>query len=175
MSTLESKTIFNGRIITLNLETVCLPNNQVDDLEIIHHPGGTAILALNNKKEACVLRQYRHAMKEWVWELPAGVLEKDDKSRLHRAKQELQEESGCSASDWIELGYIQSSPGVFTEKVYLYLAMDLTIGEPSFEHGEVIEIHWLPFNELFESAMTGKINDAKTCIAIFRAAKILNL
>jgi len=175
MSILESETIFNGRIITLNQEKVRLPNNQVDDLEIIHHPGGAAILALNDKQEVCVLRQYRHAMKEWVWELPAGVLEKDDKSRLHRAKQELLEESGCTANDWKELGYIQSSPGVFTEKVYLYLATDLTVGEPSFEHGEVIEVHWLPFNELLESATTGKISDAKTCVAIFRAAKILNL
>jgi len=175
MSILESKTIFTGRVITLNQEKVRLPNNSVDDLEIIYHPGGAAIIAVNDKNEVCLLRQYRHAMKDWIWEIPAGILEKDDGSNLQRAKNELQEESGCIASQWQELGFIQSSPGVFTEQVYLYLATGLTIGEQQLEHGEVLEVHWVSYSEALRQVYDGVINDAKTCVALFRAAKILNL
>ena len=170
MSILESKTIFNGRIITLNQEKVRLPNNAVDDLEIIHHPGGTAIVAINGNREVCLLRQYRHAMKDWVWEIPAGILEKNDKNRLNRAKQELIEEAGCSAKKWSELGHIQSSPGVFTEKVYLYLAQDLEQGNQQLERGEVIEVHWIALNDAIEQVYQGVISDAKSCVAILRAA-----
>ena len=175
MSILESKTIFTGRIITLNQEKVCLPDNSIDDLEIIHHPGGTAIIAVNEKMEVCLLRQYRHAMQEWVWELPAGVLEKNDHQLLDRAKKELQEEAGCTAINWHKLGFVQSSPGVFTEKVYLFLASGLSHGDQQLEHGEVLEVHWLPFTDAITQVHEGIINDAKTCIALFRAAKHLNI
>ena len=170
MTILESKTVFKGRIITLNQEKVKLPNNAVDDLEIIHHPGGTAIVAINHKNEVCLLKQYRHAMKDWVWEIPAGILESNDNNRLNRAKAELQEESGCTAERWTELGFIQSSPGVFTEKVYLFLAENLEQGEQQLEHGEVIEVHWIPLEEAIEQVHQGMINDAKSCVAILRAA-----
>lgn len=173
MSILETKEIFTGRIITLNQEKVRLPNGAVDELEIIHHPGGTAIVAVNTNQEVCLLRQYRHAMKEWIWEIPAGILEQDDLTSLQRAQQELKEESGCIANNWTALGFIQSSPGVFTEKVYLYLASGLTLGEQQLEHGEVLEVHWLALNEAIEKVYDGVINDAKTCIGLMRASKIL--
>ena len=175
MSILESKTIFSGRIITLNQEKVRLPDNSIDNLEIIHHPGGTAIIAVKTNHEVCLLRQYRHAMQDWVWEIPAGVLEDNDSNPLQRAKKELQEESGYSARQWRELGLVQSSPGVFTEKVYLYLAEDLTLGEQQLENGEVLEVHWLPFDEAIKQVHSGVINDGKTCVALFRAANFLNI
>ena len=174
MSILEIVKIFTGRIVTLNQEKVRLPDGTVDDLEIIHHPGGTAIVAVNNNNEVCLLRQYRHAMQDWVWEIPAGILETDDNNPLQRAKKELQEESGCTAEKWCELGKVQSSPGVFTEVVHLFLAQELAVGEQQLEHGEVLEVHWLPLSEAIRQVHDGIINDAKTCVALFRAAKKLN-
>ncbi len=174
MTVIESKKIFSGRIITLKQEKVRLPNNTVDELEIVHHPGGAAIVAVNENTEVCLLRQYRHAMKDWVWEIPAGILESNDLNPLHRAKAELREESGCMAKHWQALGLIQSSPGVFTEKVYLFLATELALGKQQLEHGEVLEVHWLPLQDAIEQVHDGIINDAKTCIGLFRAAKILN-
>ncbi len=174
MAILESRTIFTGRIIKLNQEKVRLPDNTVDDLEIIYHPGGAAIVAVNNKNEVCLLRQYRHAMRDWVWEIPAGILEQNDGSPIKRAQQELQEESGCTAIHWVELGNIQTSPGVFTEKIYLFLATELSYGKQELEYGEVIEVHWVDFTKALQQAQDGEITDAKTCIALFRAAKFVD-
>jgi len=174
MPVLESKTIFTGKIIKLTQEKVCLPDNTVDDLEIIYHPGGAAIVAVNNNKQVCLLRQYRHAMRDWVWEIPAGILESNDVSPMKRAQQELQEESGCTATQWIELGEMQSSPGILTEKVYLFLAKELGYGEQNLEQGEVLEVHWVDFNKALQQVQEGELKDAKTCIALFRAAKFMD-
>ena len=175
MSILESKTIFSGRVVKLNQEKVCMPDNSVSDLEIVYHRGGAAIVAINKNNEVCLLRQYRHAVREWVWEIPAGILEENDDSVLLRAQAELQEETGCTAQQWNELGIIHSSPGVFTEKVHLFLAADLTLGEQQLEEGEVLEVHWVAFSKALAQIHDGTINDAKSCIALFRAAKLLNL
>ena len=82
MSILETEIIFSGKIIQVNKEKVRLPDNTVSDLEIIYHRGGAAIVAINEKNEICILRQYRHAVREWIWEIPAGMLETDDESIL---------------------------------------------------------------------------------------------
>ncbi|VAW97328.1 hypothetical protein MNBD_GAMMA23-1822 [hydrothermal vent metagenome] len=174
MTVLESKTIFTGRIIKLSQEKVCLPDNTVDDLEIIYHPGGAAIVAVNYNHEVCLLRQYRHAMRDWVWEIPAGILEPNDGSPMERAQQELREESGCTAKRWVELGEMQTSPGIFTEKVHLFLATELSYGKQNLEQGEVIEVHWLDFRKALLQAQNGEINDAKTCIALFRSTKFID-
>jgi len=175
MSILKTKTVFSGRIITLNQERVCLPDNSVSDLEIVYHRGGAAIVAVNENNEVCLLRQYRHAVRDWVWEIPAGILEEHDTSVLFRAQAELQEETGCTALQWSELGIVHSSPGVFTEKIHLFFATELTLGEQRLEEGEVLEVHWIPFADALVQIYNGTINDAKTCIALFRAAKRLNL
>ncbi len=174
MTTLESRTIFTGRVIKLNQEKVRLPDNTVDDLEIVYHPGGAAIVAVNNNNQVCLLHQYRHAVGDWVWEIPAGMLEQDDSYPVKRAQQELQEESGCTAKQWIDLGNIQTSPGIFTEKVYLFLATEISYGEQRLEQGEVIEVRWVDFSKALQQAQDGKITDAKTCIALFRAARFIN-
>ena len=175
MSILETEIIFSGKIIQVNKEKVRLPDNTVSDLEIIYHRGGAAIVAINEKHEICILRQYRHAVREWIWEIPAGMLEENDESILKRAQAELKEETGCQAVHWSELGIVQSSPGVFTEKVHLFLASNLTVGEQQLEQGEVLEVHWIPIKMAIAQIHDGIINDAKTCIALFRAAKMLNI
>lgn len=161
-------TVFTGRIIRLTLERVTLPNARALDMEIVHHPGGAAVVALDAGHRVALLRQYRHAVGGWVWELPAGKLDPGEAPAL-TARRELLEETGVSATQWSALGNVISSPGVFTERVHLFLAQDLSLADAQPEEHEVFELHWLPLEMALERAATGEFNDAKTVCGLFRA------
>ncbi|MFI4868971.1 MAG: NUDIX hydrolase [Steroidobacterales bacterium] len=166
------RTVFRGRVITVNVETVRLPNGHVTDLEIIHHPGGAAIVAVDAAARVCLIRQYRHAAGGWVWELPAGKLEPREPP-LETARRELREEAGTTAQTWLSLGNYVSSPGVFTEIVHLYLARDLESANMSHEAGELIEVHWIDLEHACARALHGDINDGKTALGLLRARSAL--
>ncbi|MGH8255867.1 MAG: NUDIX hydrolase [Steroidobacteraceae bacterium] len=172
MDILNVRTVFRGRILIVNVETVRLPNGHVSDLEIIHHPGGAAIVAVDAERRVCLLRQYRHAVGEWIWELPAGKLEPREPP-LDTARRELTEEAGISARSWQGLGSYVSSPGVFTEIVRLYMALELDSVTMAHEPGELIEVHWLDLEEACARAETGDINDGKTALGLLRARRAL--
>jgi 8-oxo-dGTP pyrophosphatase MutT (NUDIX family) len=161
--------VFSGRIIEVNIERVELPNGATASLEIIRHPGGAAVLALDADNRACLLRQFRHAAGGWVWELPAGKIDNREPP-LDTARRELEEEAGMKAGSWESLGDYLSSPGVFTEVVHLYLATQLTALAQQPEEHEVFEVHWLPFAEVLEMARSGELRDGKSLVAVFRAA-----
>lgn len=164
--------MFQGRIIRVNLETVRLPNGHVSELEIIHHPGGAAVVAVDADNRVCLLRQYRHAAGGWVWELPAGKLEPQEPPLL-TAQRELVEEAGCGAQSWRALGAYVSSPGVFTEIVHLYLAQGLDSVKMALEEGELIEVHWFSLPEACRRAEEGEITDGKTVVGLLRARAAL--
>jgi 8-oxo-dGTP pyrophosphatase MutT (NUDIX family) len=147
-----------------------LPNGSTAELEIMHHPGGAAVVALDGAGHVCLLRQYRHAVGGWLWELPAGKLDNNE-APLLCAQRELEEEAGMRAADWQSLGKIVSSPGVFTEVIHLYCARTLTAVPTRPEEHEVIEVHWLPWAEALRMAQTGEIEDAKTLAGLLRALK----
>ena len=172
MSVENVRTVFRGRVITVNVETVRLPNGHVTDLEIIHHPGGAAIVAIDAAGRVCLIRQFRHAAGGWVWELPAGKLEPHEPA-LQTAQRELSEEAGTSAQNWQSLGVIVSSPGVFTEIVHLYLALELDCAKMAHEAGELIEVHWIPLEDACARALHGDINDGKTALGLLRARSVL--
>ena len=164
------RTIYRGRVIELTLESVRLPNGAQAELEIIHHPGGAAIVAVDDAHRICLLRQFRHAAGGYILELPAGKIDNREPP-LQTAQRELEEEAGRRADRWDSLGHYVSSPGVFTEVVHLYLARDLSAAEAAPEEHEVFEIHWTPLREAVEMATTGKISDGKSLVAIFRTAQ----
>jgi ADP-ribose pyrophosphatase len=164
--------VFRGRIIDVGLEAVRLPTGQEVQLEIIRHPGGAAVVALDQDDRVCLLRQYRHAGGGWLWELPAGKLDSGE-APFSTAVRELAEEAGIQAGAWVPLGRMLSSPGVFTEIIHLYLGRDLTPLPHSHEGDEVIEIHWLDFQRALAWCLDGTIEDAKTLVGIFRAAILL--
>ena len=165
--------VYEGKVIDVSLEEVRLPNGVTTELEVIGHPGGAAVVALNERGEVCLLRQYRHVVGGWLWELPAGKIDHREPP-LATAKRELEEEAGVRAACWSSLGRMVSSPGVFCERVYLYLAEKLTLVTPRTEVDEVIEVHWVPFAQALaraEASSPGEteIWDAKSALAILRA------
>jgi ADP-ribose pyrophosphatase len=159
---------FTGRLISVTTEEVTLPNGQRTVLEIVHHPGGAAAVALDERRRVCLLRQYRHVAGGWLWELPAGKLEPNEPP-LKTAQRELAEEAGVRARQWRSLGTCLSSPGVFTERLHLYLATAIELVATAHERSEVIEIHWLPLEAACVWALDGTINDCKSAIGLLRA------
>lgn len=169
---LKREPIFKGRVIDVARETVELPNGRQVELEIIRHPGGAAVVALDAERRVCLLRQFRHAGDGWLWELPAGKLDPGE-GPFATAVRELAEEAGVTAGDWFGLGFMHSSPGVFTEVIHLWLARDLAMQAHAQESDEVIEVHWLPLTQALDWCADGTITDAKTLIGLYRAEAAL--
>jgi 8-oxo-dGTP pyrophosphatase MutT (NUDIX family) len=163
---------FTGRVVRVTTDEVVLPNGHRALLEVVHHPGGAAAVALDGGGQVCLLRQYRYVVDGWLWELPAGKLEPGEPP-LVTAQRELIEEAGVSARDWESLGTCVSSPGVFTERLHLYLASGITPARAAQEHAEVIEIHWVPLAEACRWAIDGTITDCKTALGLLRAREAL--
>lgn len=163
---------YQGRVVDVVSEEVRLPNQAVVRLDIVRHPGGAAAVALDARGRVCLLRQYRHVAGGWLWELPAGKLDPGESPRA-TVERELAEEAGMAAADWVSLGRMHSSPGVFTEVIHLFLARNLSPRETAHEHGELIEVHWVAFATALKHCQSGEITDAKTLIGLFRAAALL--
>lgn len=164
--------VFEGRIVSLSQETARLPNGKRMEIDVVHHPGGAAVVAIDKKNRVCLLRQYRPVFDEWIWELPAGKLDHGEPP-LITAQRELIEEAGVTAVNWIPLGGIVSSPGVFTETVHLFLARDLSRTATANEEHELIEVHWVPLAKAIERASAGDIKDSKTVAGLFRAGRYI--
>ncbi|HYM42026.1 MAG TPA: NUDIX hydrolase [Steroidobacteraceae bacterium] len=165
----ESQTLhFTGRVIGVTTDEVLLPNGHRATLEVVHHPGGAAAVAVDAGRRVCLLRQYRYVADGWLWELPAGKLEPRELP-LATAQRELAEEAGLRARDWRALGTCFSSPGVFTEVLHLFLATGIAAAAAAHERAEVIEVHWLPFETACGWALDGTITDSKTVIGLLRA------
>jgi 8-oxo-dGTP pyrophosphatase MutT (NUDIX family) len=166
----EVTPIYSGRVLTLNLERVRLPNGVTAELEIAHHPGGAAIVALDVDQQICLLHQYRHAAGGWIWELPAGKIDNREPP-LQTAQRELREEAGMHAANWASLGDYLSSPGVFTEVIHLYLATELTAVAAAPDTDEVLRVEWRPLKAALAMAKSGEIRDGKSLVGLFRAAE----
>lgn len=169
----EKQTVhFRGRVITVTTDETVLPNGHRAELEVVHHPGGAAAVAIDGQQRVCLLRQYRYVADGWLWELPAGKLEPGEPP-LTTAQRELIEEAGVAASSWQPLlGYF-SSPGVFAEILHLFLARDLRPAPVAHERSEVIEIHWIDFAQALTWVLSGQIRDGKTALGLMLAREAL--
>ena len=161
----KPREIFQGRIIRLTQQQITLPNGHQMEMEIVHHPGGVGVLALDAQQRLCLLRQYRCLTGEWIWEIPAGKIDHPE-STLTTAQRELREEAGLTATEFIPLGKTISSPGIFTEVVHLYLASVLQPVAQAHEPGELIEVHWIELVTVHEWIANGTIYDAKTIVGV---------
>lgn len=169
--TLSSECVYDGRIIKVCRDEIELSTGRKSFREVVHHSGGVVILAFKDENTLLFVKQFRYPLKQTLLELPAGKLEKGENPDL-AAKRELEEETGYRAENWQPLGYIFTSAGYSTEKLYLYKASKLEfIGEHPDE-GEILKILEFNINDVYKMIETGEINDAKTLCAILRGLKL---
>ena len=165
--------IYSGKILDLDKATVILPNGNEAFREIIVHKGAAAILPINDKGEAAMVRQYRAALGEVTLEIPAGKLDSLSEDPLDCAVRELREETGLSAENMRLLVRMLPAIGYSNEVISVYLATGLSQSQASPDDDEFINLNWIPFGELFEAAMAGEITDSKTLTAILMAKELL--
>ena len=167
---LSSRQIFKGRAVQLDVDRVRLPNDKEADLEVIHHPGATAIVPLLPDGDVLMIRQYRYTTGGWLLEIPAGTLNSGEDPE-DCARRETEEEVGHRPADLRPLGWVWTSPGFLDEKIWLYLATGLEQTKQSMDEDEVLEIERVPFREAVDKALKGEIHDVKSALALLRAAQ----
>ena len=170
--TLSSEQIFDGRLLKVYRDQVELSDGGTSVREFVHHPGGVAAVALDGEGNVYLERQFRYPYRKVVTEIPAGKLEPGE-DPFPAIQRELKEEIGAEAGRWDALGCIMPSVGYTDEMLYLYLARDLTFGDTRLDEDEFLEPFKLPFAEALSQAADGRINDAKTLSALFRADKLI--
>ena len=166
----RSATLHTGRIFSLVNENYTLDNGVTSDMDFIQHPGAAAMVPMLNKQEIVLIKQYRHAIREFIWEIPAGTLDAGE-SPLNCARRELVEETGYSASDWHQLGSITPLPGCSDERIHIFLALDLKPTEQNLDDDEMLKVHQVKFKEALQMIWKGEINDGKTISGLFMALK----
>ncbi|MCB7514251.1 MAG: NUDIX hydrolase [Candidatus Pseudoscilispira sp.] len=173
---LSGRTVYHGRIVDIHMDEVRLPNGKTSQREVVEHPGGVVILPLDERMQIITVTQYRYAMGTAMTELPAGKLERGERSDpASAALRELHEEIGAVPGSFVPLGVLHSSPGIFTETLYLYLARDLTFVAPEPDEDEFLRIERVPFDTMVQRIMDGEITDAKTVAAVLKAKVRLHL
>lgn len=172
--TLASKTLFEGHIVHLMLDEAELPNGKPCTREVVEHPGGVAILPLDENGNVTLVRQYRYPYHMVVTELPAGKLERGEDHRL-AALRELEEEVGAACDELTYMGCLYASPGFCTETLHMYLARGLRWGDCHPDEDEFLERLEVPFSTLVEQIMNNQISDAKTVAAVLKAKVLLGL
>lgn len=172
--TLSSEKIFDGRILHIRRDTVLLPNGHQSTREVVDHPGGVGILALDDQNRVLIVSQFRYPYKEVLREIPAGKLEYgEDPSEA--AVRELREETGAVAGSFQSLGELYPSPGYCGEIIRMYLARELSFGDTDPDEDEFLGLERVPFSQLVEQVLSGEIKDAKTIAAVLKAKLLLGL
>lgn len=165
--TVTSQPIFKGRVISLKVDEVTLPNGKLAKREIINHPGAVAVIAITDDGKLLVVEQYRKALERSIIEIPAGKLEPGEQPEV-TARRELEEETGYACG---ELTYIQTfatSPGFADEVIHLYVARELTLLDESaaLDDDEFVELLAVTLEEAEQMMADGRIYDAKTAFAV---------
>jgi len=175
---LDSRRVYTGRVVRLDVDTVRFPDGSTGQLELIRHPGAAAIVPCASDPPGAdptilLIRQFRYATGGQLWEIPAGTLDAGEDPEAC-ARRELMEETGVTAARLQRLTSIWTTPGFTNEVIHLYLATGLTTGEPSRERDEFIEVVPQPLSRVLALIREGEIRDAKTVVAIlYMAAFVL--
>jgi ADP-ribose pyrophosphatase len=158
----------------MSSETLRYANGREHELDFVRHPGAAAVVAVDEFGRACFVRQYRHGIGDFLWEIPAGKLDSGEAPDAC-AVRELKEETGVTARTLTPLGVFLPAPGIFTEVIHLYLARGLNVGTPAPDADEELELQWLPLDTAIDKVRRGEWNDGKTALGLLRAQFHLQL
>ena len=162
----KTTTLYTGKIFDVVLEKVTLPNGAVKDREIVRHPGAAAMVPLLDDGRVVLIKQYRHAVGEFVWEIPAGTLEPEE-APMACARRELVEETGYEAANLEKLTEILPAPGYTDEHIHIFLATGLQAVDQRLEDDEVLELQPTVLETALAMVAQGEIRDAKTIAGLF--------
>jgi ADP-ribose pyrophosphatase len=163
----ESKLAYQTKFIQVRHDVIQVPGKETHHWDVVLHPGGVAIIAIDEQKRVVLVEQWRRAIERITLELPAGLIDPNE-SLESCAQRELQEEAGVKAGKLQYLGGYFSSPGVFTEYIHLFLATKLTPNQLYADDTDGIDVHFIPFDEALEMIKNGTICDAKTALGILK-------
>jgi ADP-ribose pyrophosphatase len=174
VTTLESRRIYTGRVLNLDIDRVRFPDGSVGELEMIRHSGASAVVPFlsdpaGNDPQLLLIKQYRYAANGFLYELPAGRLDPGE-DPASCARRELREETGCSAERVEFLYTMYSTPGFTDERIHLFMATGLTTGDTGHESDEFLTVEAFPLSRALEMIRDGMIKDAKTALGILYAA-----
>jgi ADP-ribose pyrophosphatase len=170
----STRRAYTGRVISLDVDTVRFPNGSVGELEMVRHPGASAVVPFlsdpaGDDPHVLLIRQYRYAAEAFLYELPAGRLDEGE-DPADCARRELQEETGCTAERVVPLVTIFTTPGFTDERIHLFMATGLTNGETAHEADEFLTVETMPLSRALAMVQRGEIQDAKTALGLLYAA-----
>ncbi|MDQ6871171.1 MAG: NUDIX hydrolase [Gemmatimonadota bacterium] len=171
---IKSRRAYTGKVISLDVDTVRFPDGSVGDLEMVRHPGASAVVPFlsdpaGEDPQVLLIRQYRYAAEGYLYEIPAGRLNPGENPR-DCALRELKEETGCSAEHAEALFTMYTTPGFTDEKIHLFMATGLTSGETKHEADEFLELQPMPLSRALQMIQAGEIQDSKTALGLLFAA-----
>ena len=169
--TLNSEVIYEGRIITVHVDDVELPDGTKAKREVVEHSGGVCVAALTDNDELLFVRQFRYPHKRELLELPAGKLEKGE-NPLEAGIRELEEECGVIAEKVFSLGTVYPTVAYCSEIIHLYGATGLRKTEQHLDMGEFLSVERKPLDEAVRMVMNGEISDSKTVALVLKIAKL---
>ncbi len=174
---ISSQRVYTGKIVSLDVDEVRYPNGSTGKLEMIRHPGASAVVPLSGDEsdpKVVLIRQYRYAASGFLYEIPAGRLDPGE-SPEECARRELREETGYTARHLEELTTIYTTPGFTDERIHLFLAREIAEGQSAVEEDEILDIELVPLSRAIEMVEAGEIVDAKTSLALLLTGRQLNL
>ncbi len=167
-TTKDSKTVYNGKIFNVKLDTAILEDNSEATREYIIHNGGVCILPFTDKGEVIMVRQFRYPFSQVLLEVPAGKLNKGE-DHQEAGRRELLEETGATASEFEYIGEIYPIPAYTTEIIHMYTARGLSFSKQQLDSDEFLDVVKIPFEKAVEMVINNEITDAKTQIAVMKA------
>lgn len=170
--TLSSKDIFNGKVLHVIHDEVALPDGKHTMREVVRHPGGVCVAAIDSDNNLLFVRQFRYPYGETVLELPAGKLEPGS-TPLENGRRELLEETGAVGYSYVSLGQVYPSPGYTDEIIHLYACRVKSVGDAQPDEDEFLNVEKIPFVKAAEMVLNNRVFDAKTQIAVLKAAALL--
>ena len=171
--TIDSELKYKGRVIDVYSDTALLENGKEAKRDVVRHPGGVCIVALTENNDVYFVKQFRYPHAKVLLEIPAGKLEWGE-SHLECGKRELHEETGCTADEFTYLGCLYPTPAYDSEIIHMYLAKGLHKDKQKLDDDEFLEVYTIPLGKAVEMVMNNEIEDAKTQLALLKAARLLS-